>query len=67
MTVDRVVHLFAGIVILASLALTQWHDPRWVWLTAFVGLNLAQSGITNFCPLAFMLKKGGLREGDCCS
>jgi hypothetical protein len=33
----------------------------------FVGLNLAQSGITKFCPLAFFLKWAGVREGDGCS
>lgn len=65
MTVDRIVHLFAGIVILASLALAHYVDPRWLWLTAFVGLNLAQSGFTNFCPLSFMLKKAGVPEGGC--
>ena len=67
MNVDRIVHIFAGVVILASLAGAHWHHPNWLWLTAFVGLNLFQSGLTNFCPLAFMLKKSGVPEGDCCS
>jgi len=67
MNVDRIVHIFAGIVILGSLAGAQWYNPNWLWLTAFVGLNLFQSGLTNFCPLAFMLKKSGVPEGDCCS
>lgn len=67
MNVDRIVHIFAGTVILASLAGAHWYNPNWLWLTAFVGLNLFQSGLTNFCPLAFMLKKSGVPEGDCCS
>ncbi|WP_324779233.1 YgaP family membrane protein [Thiobacillus sedimenti] len=68
MTVDRTVHLVAGLVVLASLALAHFgSNPAWLWLTAFVGANLAQSGVTGFCPLAFMLKKAGLREGSCCS
>lgn len=67
MNVDRIVHIFAGVVILGSLAGAQWHNPNWLWLTAFVGLNLFQSGLTNFCPLAFMLKKSGVPEGECCS
>lgn len=66
MTVDKIVHLVAGLMILVSLGLAQYHDPAWMWLTAFVGLNLAQSGITNFCPLSFILKKSGVPEGNCC-
>jgi len=67
MNVDRIVHLVAGSVVLISLALARWQDPNWAWLAAFVGLNLAQSGITNFCPLAFVLKRSGVPEGNCCS
>jgi len=47
MNVDRIVHSAAGTMILASLALAHWHDPGWLWLTAFVGANLLQSGLTN--------------------
>lgn len=67
MTVDNIVHLVAGIMVLASISLAKFVDPNWIWLGVFVGANLAQSGITKFCPLAFMLKKAGVREGDCCS
>lgn len=67
MTVDRIVHLMAGLMVLLSIALAHFVNPDWIWLTAFVGANLAQSGLTNFCPLAFMLKKAGVREGSCCS
>ena len=67
MTVDKIVHLMAGSMILLSVLLTQFVDPVWMWLTVFVGANLAQSGLTNFCPLTFMLKKAGVPEGECCS
>lgn len=67
MTVDRIVHLMAGLMVLFSIAMAQFSDPVWLWLTAFVGANLAQSGVTGFCPLAFMLKKSGVKEGNCCS
>lgn len=67
MTVDRIVHLMAGLMVLLSIALAHYSDPVWLWLTAFVGVNLAQSGVTGFCPLAFMLKKAGVKEGSCCS
>ncbi len=68
MTVDRIVHLMAGLMVLVSIALAHFtNNPNWLWLTAFVGANLAQSGVTGFCPLAFMLKRAGVREGSCCS
>jgi len=60
MTVDRLVRLFAGLMILISVALTHYVNPYWVILTLFVGFNLSQSGLTNICPLASMLKKIGV-------
>ncbi|MCW8853884.1 MAG: DUF2892 domain-containing protein [Gammaproteobacteria bacterium] len=65
MTVDRIVHLVAGTMILISIALAHFVHPYWIGLAAFVGLNLAQSGITNFCPLYSMLKKAGIKESNC--
>jgi len=67
MTVDRIVHLVAGLMVLLGLGLAHYVHEYWLLLPAFVGLNLAQSGLTNFCPLAFMLKKAGVPEGSCCS
>jgi hypothetical protein len=66
MTVDRIVHLVAGTMILATLALSHYHHPYWVWVTAFIGLNLAQSSITNFCPLSSLLRKARVPDGSCC-
>jgi hypothetical protein len=60
MTVERIVFIVAGGFILLSLALSQLHHPYWLWFTAFVGLNLFQSGFTRFCPLAIILKKAGV-------
>jgi len=57
MSIDRIVMAFAGTVILASIALTHYHHPNWMWLTVFVGANLLQAGFTQFCPLAMILKK----------
>lgn len=67
MTVDRIVHIVAGLMVLVSMALAHFIHPNWMLLGAFVGLNLAQSGLTNFCPLATILKRLGVREGSCCS
>ena len=64
MTLDRAVQAFAGIMVIASVLLTKFVHPNFVWLTAFVGFNLFQSSLTGFCPLDSVLKKLGVRE-DC--
>ena len=64
MTIDRIVMMFAGIVILASLVLSQFHHQYWLFLTAFVGANLLQASITGFCPLAKILKALGSKPGQ---
>ena len=43
-----------------SLALGYWVHPAWFLFTAFVGLNLFQSGLTNWCPMMTILRKMGL-------
>ncbi len=66
MTVDRIVHTAAGTLILLSLALTYLHSHVWVWLTVFVGANLLQSGLTNWCLGTRILAKLGVKtEGTC--
>lgn len=67
MTVQRYILVFAGLFIMISLALGVEGSPLFVstWalaFTAFVGVNLFQSGFTNFCPLAIILKKLGVPE-----
>lgn len=43
MTVDNGVRIVAGCMLLLSLILTTWVHPGFVWLSAFVGVNLIQS------------------------
>jgi len=64
MSIDRFVMMFAGTVILASLVLSQLHHVYWLFLTAFVGVNLLQASITGFCPLARLLKAFGVKPGQ---
>ena len=69
MTVTRYIHIFAGLFILVSLALGVEGSPLFVskWalaFTAFVGANLFQYGITNFCPMGLILKKLGVPETE---
>lgn len=68
MTVERVVRIIAGLFIMLSLLLAHWagtvdmSQPNWLWLAAFVGFNLFQSGITRFCPMDTMLKRAGVKS-----
>ncbi|MDH5353438.1 MAG: DUF2892 domain-containing protein [Gammaproteobacteria bacterium] len=63
MSIDRIVMMFAGIVILASLTLSHLHHANWLFVTAFVGANLLQASFTKFCPLAMILKAFGAKPG----
>ncbi len=62
MVVNDLIHVFAGIFILGSLALGIWIHPYWFFFTAFVGANLFQYGFTKVCPLGIILKKLGVPE-----
>ena len=61
MTVERGLRFLAGTFVLLSLALGHWVSPYWFLFTAFVGLNLLQSSITNWCPAMMILQKLGLK------
>ena len=68
MTVERIVRIVAGFMIVLSLALGMQGSPiyvshYWLWLTAFSGLNLFQSGFTGFCPLDLILRRAGVQPG----
>jgi hypothetical protein len=62
MTVERGLRLMAGTFVLISLALGYWVSHYWFLFAAFVGLNLFQSGLTNWCPAMVMLRKVGLPQ-----
>ena len=75
MTIERIIRIMAGGFVLLSLALGIEGSPVFVskWFlafTAFVGLNLFQSGFTGFCPPEKLLAKLGVKRsegGGCCS
>ena len=64
MSLDRAVMMFAGLMILISVALTYWVHPAWMWLTVFVGVNLLQASITGFCPAAMLFRRLGVAPGQ---
>lgn len=64
MNIDRMVLVFAGLVILASVILTLVFSEWWLVLTGFVGLNLLQAGFSRFCPAAKIFKFFGAHSGN---
>ncbi len=64
MTVERALRLMAGTFVLLSLALGYWVSAYWYLFTAFVGLNLFQSGLTNWCPAKWFFEKIGMKSGE---
>ncbi len=68
MTINRAVRIIAGFFILLSLSLAHLQGQAdlsrlsWLWFTAFVGMNLFQSGFTNFCPMDRIFTRLGLKE-----
>ena len=75
MTVNRAVSIFAGFMIMLTLALAHFSGQidmshvGWLWFTAFVGANLFQMGFTGFCPAAKIFKALGLKDsgGSACA
>lgn len=63
MTIDRSVLLFAGVMVLLSVALTLWVSQWFVLFTVFIGLNLIQSAFTGFCPAAMVFRALGAKPG----
>ena len=73
MTASNAVNVMAGLMVMIGLAgahvtgqidMTQF---GWLWLVAFVGLNMFQMGLTGFCPARMIFKKLGLKESNCSS
>ena len=63
-TINRGLRTVAGTFILSSLFLSILHSRYWLLFTAFVGINLFQSGFTNCCSMMKILKRFGLKEGE---
>jgi hypothetical protein len=61
MNVERFLRLIAGALTLISLALGYFVSPYWYLFTAFIGLNLLQSGFSNWCLMMNILRKLGVK------
>lgn len=69
MTSWKLVRVIAGFFILLSLALGVKESPLfvsqyWLYFTAFVGINLLQSGLTGWCLMETILRKLGFSAGN---
>ncbi len=69
MTSWQLVRIIGGSFILLSLALGVagspiFHSANWLWLTAFVGANLLQSGFTRWCLMETIMRKLGAAAGN---
>lgn len=69
MTSWQLVRVIAGSFILVSLALgipgsPIFVSPWWLAFTAFVGVNLLQSGLTRWCLMETILRRIGLKAGN---
>jgi len=62
MTVERALRLIAGLFVALSVLLGIYVNRNFLWFTLFVGLNLFQSGFTNWCPMMAILRKAGLEH-----
>ena len=68
MTSWKLVRVIAGFLILLSLTFGVAESPLymshyWLYFTAFIGLNLLQSGFTGWCLMENILRKLGARAG----
>lgn len=61
MTVERALRLIAGFLVALSVLLGLYVNANFLWFTLFVGLNLLQSGVTNWCPMMAILRQAGVR------
>lgn len=57
MSVEHMIRILAGTLVLAGLILGLTVSPYFLIITAFVGLNLIQSAFTKFCPAEMILRK----------
>lgn len=66
MTRERYIKLIAGSMILISSLGAYFVNINWIWLGVFVGANLLQFSLTNWCLLNSLLKTLGIKsELDC--
>ena len=61
MTLEAMLRLIAGAFVTASVVLGVLVSPYFFLLTVLVGLNLAQSAFSGWCPMMTLLRRAGFR------
>lgn len=56
MSIDRLTHLIAGIILATALTLANTVNPAWMWLAALPTFGLFLDALTGFCPMRAILK-----------
>lgn len=64
MSLDRIIFVFAGSIVLLSVLLSITVHPWWIALAVLAGLNMIQAAFTGFCPAAMLFKRLGFRAGQ---
>jgi len=62
MSLESKIRVIAGSLVLISLSLGWWVSQWFFLFTAFVGVNLLQSGLTGWCLMNDILRKTGLHK-----
>jgi hypothetical protein len=57
---EKYIRATAGLFIIISVLLAYFVNINWIWFTLFVGVNLLQYALTNWCLMEKILKKMGL-------
>lgn len=62
MTINEGLRLVAGVFVVLSVVLGYYVTPWFLAFTGFVGVNLAQSAFSGWCPMMVILAKLGLKK-----
>jgi hypothetical protein len=63
MNTESIIRLLAGTLVLVGVLLAHFVSPWFLLLPGFVGLNLAQSALTGFCPAEMILRRVAAPDG----
>ncbi|MDR3458546.1 MAG: rhodanese-like domain-containing protein [Verrucomicrobiae bacterium] len=56
-SLERQVRIAAGAIVFTGVLLARFVDPRFIWLSGFVGAGLMFAGITDYCGMGLLLAK----------
>lgn len=60
MTLERLILMISGLVVVSSLLLGVYQNPLWLWLTGLMGAHLVQASLTGYCPVVRLLQSFGM-------